>query len=103
MAATRAAQNRKLRQEALREQLSKQKLVEQVIETAKKLQEQGEVLEGTHIQALKASAEIRMKLINKYLPDLKSQEIEHTGSIGYEDWTEEDLKSQIQNIIKDAG
>lgn len=80
MAATNVAKQRSMRQEQLRELLSKQKLVEKVIDTAKKLDEQGAMLEQNELQALKASADIRLKLINKYLPDLKSQEI--TGADG---------------------
>lgn len=80
MAQTRAAMNKAVRQEALREQLSKQKHVEYVVEIAKKLDEQALSLESSHIQAYRASAEIRLKLINKYLPDLKSTEL--TGADG---------------------
>ena len=80
MAATNVAKQRSMRQEQLRELLSKQKLVEKVLDTAKKLDEQGAMLEQNELQALKASADIRLKLINKYLPDLKSQEI--TGADG---------------------
>ena len=39
MAATRANQNRKIRQDALREQLSNQKLVEKVIDSIKEIDE----------------------------------------------------------------
>lgn len=77
MGATVAAKNKKIRQEALRDQLSNQKLVEHVIDIAKKLNDQHLELDSTHIQALRASADIRMKLINKYLPDLKA--IEHSN------------------------
>lgn len=77
MAATAAAKNRKVRQEALRDQLAAQKHHEYVFDIAKKLQEQSEDLSATAISALKASAEIRVKLLNKYLPDLKA--IEHSS------------------------
>lgn len=80
MAATNVAKQRAMRQEQLRELLSKQKLVEKVLDTAQKMDEQGAMLEQTELQAMKASAEIRLKLISKYLPDLKSQEI--TGADG---------------------
>ena len=80
MAATNVAKQRSMRQEQLRELLSKQKLVEKVLDTAIKMDEQGASKEQTELQALKASAEIRLKLINKYLPDLKSQEL--TGPDG---------------------
>lgn len=75
MAATRANKNRKIRQDALREQLANKGLAQQVIEIAEKLNQQYTSLEPTHISALKASADLKMKLISKYLPDLKQQEI----------------------------
>ena len=77
MAATTAAKNKKIRQEALREQLANKGLVQHVIDIANKLSDQHLELESSHIQALRASADIRMKLINKYLPDLKA--IEHSN------------------------
>jgi hypothetical protein len=44
------------------------------------MDEQGASLEANELQAMKASADIRLKLINKYLPDMKTQEI--TGADG---------------------
>lgn len=85
MAATRAAQNKKIRQEALREQLSKQKHLEKVVDNVKKMEEQGSEMEGQELQALKYATDARLKLIAKYLPDLKSidieGDIEHSGGI----------------------
>jgi len=78
MAATAAAKNRKIRQEALREQLARQKHVEKVVDIAEKLQKQAGSLEPSEIQSLRAAADLRMKLVNKYLPDLKAIEIEST-------------------------
>lgn len=75
MAATSAAKNRRIRQDALREQLSAKGLVQQVIEISNKLEEQHDSLESSHIQALKASADLKLKLVNKYLPDLKAVEL----------------------------
>ena len=77
MAATVAARNKKIRQEALREQLSQKGLHTQVIEIANKLHEQHLALESSHIQALRAAADIKLKLISKYMPDLKA--VEHSG------------------------
>lgn len=71
---TRAAANKKVRQDALREQLSQGKHVEHVIEIANKLTDPNAVLESTDIQRLKAGADIKLKLIGKYLPDLKATE-----------------------------
>jgi hypothetical protein len=82
MAAGNAAKQRSMRQEQLRELISKKGLVQKVLDTAQKLDEQGSMLESNELQAMKAGADIRIKLINKYLPDLKSQEV--TGADGGE-------------------
>ena len=77
---TKAAANRKIRQDALREQLSQQKLVEKVVDIARKLEDLANNMDGLQVQRLKAAADINQRLINKYLPDLKSTE--HTGEGG---------------------
>lgn len=74
MAATALNKNRAIRQEALREQLSKQKHVEQVIKNIKKMEGQGAAMEPTELNAMKYATDARLKLINKYLPDLKATE-----------------------------
>jgi len=79
MAATNAAKNRQIRQDALREQLSNKGLVQQVLEAATKIEKQAGVMESSELQALKTAAELRLKLINKYLPDLKATELTGEG------------------------
>ena len=88
MAKTRAQSNRAIRQEELREFLSKQKLIEKVLDNIKKMEELKVVvtdgnsqLDGTfELNKLKSANSDRIKLINKYLPDLKSAEV--TGPDG---------------------
>lgn len=105
---SRANENRRIRQEALREQLAAQKHLEKVIadidemrgladfeeDLDKALREDGE--KTVHTEALKAVAGVRkfqldvldkaisqrMKIVNKYLPELKA--VEHSGEIGSE-------------------
>lgn len=96
MAKTRAQANRAVRQEALREQLAAQGHVQHVIDIAKKLSNLEDPLDATEVARLKAAADIKRSLINKYLPDLKA--IEHTGEGGSaieikkaEDLTDEEL------------
>lgn len=87
-----ADRNRRIRQDALREQLSKQKLVEQVSEIARKIGDLDEDLEQHKVQRLKIAAELNLKLVNKYLPDLKQTEligdpdqpIEHKHSVEWQ-------------------
>lgn len=76
MAQTRSAKNKAIRQENLREQLAAQGHVQQVVNIAKKLNRDGNKMKATTIQAKIAAANIHLKLINKYLPDLKQVEIE---------------------------
>jgi len=77
---SRADKNRKVRQEALREQLSAQGHVQHVIDISNKLANlEGEDLDSLAIQRLKAAADIKKGLIAKYLPDLKSTELTGEG------------------------
>jgi len=79
MAATRAHKIRAERQEALREMLSKKCTVEQVIEISNKIAELGGELDALAVTRLKAAADLKMKLISKYLPDVKAVEISGEG------------------------
>ena len=75
MSETRAQLNRKVRQDALREQLAAKGLVQHVIEIAEKLSNPAEELTQIEVTRLKAAADIQCKLINKYLPDTKALEL----------------------------
>lgn len=79
MAATRANKNRQIRQEALREQLAEQCRVQHIVDNINKLETQGSHMETNEIQATKAAIDARLRLLNKYLPDLKSQEVTGEG------------------------
>lgn len=78
--ATAKNKNRRIRQDALREQLSQGKHVEHVIEIARKIADETIDIDPTMVQRLKIAADIKCKLIAKYLPDLKAVEI--TGEDG---------------------
>ncbi len=72
---SRADENKAIRKQALRDQLSNGKHVEHVIDIANKLADFDAVLDSADIQRYKAAADIKLKLINKYLPDTKSIEL----------------------------
>lgn len=82
MPKTVAQKNRGIRQDALREFLSNQKLIESVLDLAEKIEaledEKGADLE---LKKYKTSAELKLRLISKYLPDVKQVEVEHSGEI----------------------
>lgn len=79
MGRTRAMENRAIRQEALREQLSKQKHIEQVVDIATKLGDVDSELDAATANRLKAAADLRLKLISKYLGDVKAVEVSGEG------------------------
>lgn len=81
---TRKDKTKQIRQEQLREKLAAQGHIQHVIQIATELRENGKSMETNEITAKSKAADLHMKLINKYLPDLKqvAQEIEHSGGIG---------------------
>ena len=60
MAATNAAKNRAIRQDSLREMLSKKCTVEQVLVNIRKMEEQGASMESVELQALRAATDTRV-------------------------------------------
>lgn len=71
---SRADQNRAIRQEALRESLEAGGHIQHVVDISNKLADLEEDLDSTKVSRLKAAADIKMKLIDKYLPTLKAYE-----------------------------
>jgi len=67
--------NRQMRQEALREKLAAGGHVQHVVDIAKQIADPLKDLDALMVTRLKYAADIHCKLINKYLPDLKSTEI----------------------------
>ncbi len=80
MPGKRASENRAIRQEALREQLAEQCRVQHILENIKKLEKSDPPIEGAEVLRIKTATDIRLKLLGKYLPDLKATEV--TGADG---------------------
>jgi hypothetical protein len=80
VAKTKTQLNRQMRQEGLRDFLSKQKLIEKVIDISDKLIDPEEEYDALDIQRMRTAAELKLKLASKFLPDLKSTEL--TGPEG---------------------
>ena len=80
MAKTKTQLNRQMRQEGLRDFLSRQKLIEKVIDISEKLMEPDVEYDALDIQRMRTAAELNLKLAAKVLPDLKSTEL--TGPDG---------------------
>ena len=77
MGTTAANKNRAIRQEALREQLSNQGHVQHIVEMLNEIQDLQRDLDSNDLARYKGAIDTKLKLIGKYLPDLKS--VEHTG------------------------
>lgn len=73
---SRADENRAIRQEELRAKLSAGSHVQDVIDNSNKIQNLATTLEPNDIQRLKIASELKLKLINKYLPDVKQVELQ---------------------------
>jgi len=90
---SRADQNRAIRQEALRESLEAGGHIQHVVDISNKLADLEVELNATEISRLQKSADIKLKLIDKYLPALKLYE-----STGEED----EAPTSIRLILEDA-
>lgn len=90
MAKTRAQANRAIRQEALREWLSEKCTAQHLVENIKKIEELDESSEAftNQLNKYKVANEQRLKIMGKYLPDLKSTELtgEGGGPVEHEAW-----------------
>jgi hypothetical protein len=64
-----------MRQEGLRDFLSKQKLIEKVIDIAQDLTDPDKEYDALDVQRMRTAAELNLKLASKFLPDLKSTEL----------------------------
>ena len=77
MGTTAANKNRSVCKEALREQLSAQGHVQHVVDILDEIKDLRKDLDQQDLARYKVVLDTKLKLISKYLPDLKS--VEHTG------------------------
>ena len=81
MAETRAQLNRKMRQEKLREWLSEKCTAQHFVDNLNKIENLDPESESfsNELAKLKTANEQRLKVMNKYMPDLKATEITGDG------------------------
>lgn len=79
MAKTRAQQNRAIRQEQLRELLASQGHLQHILDLCSKLSELDNELDAIEVSRLKHVIDTKLKLVNKFLPDLKNVELANDG------------------------
>lgn len=80
MGATVAAKNRKIRREELRDYLAERGRLEYILDNVEKIEHLDEDLTQEEVTRLRVATDVRVKLLSKYLPDLKA--IEMTGEDG---------------------
>ncbi len=80
--ATPKNKNRRLRQEALREQLSIQGHEQHISDIVKKLMDEAQDIDAPMVKRYEVVINTKLKLMNKYIPDLKQTELEVTGRDG---------------------
>lgn len=109
MGATRAATNKAIRQDALREQLAEQCRLQHVIDNIEKIEaleidtkgDKNEIdykdlqVKQFTMNKLKTANDQRLKLISKYLPDLKQQEIFIEADVVAKDKTRKELEEKL--------
>lgn len=98
--ATTIARQKRVRQEALREQLAAGKHVEGVLELLDKIGDEEEEVPAPMLERYKVVLTHKMKLINKYLPDVKQVEI--TEGVSTDDLSDEELEAAIRALEQGA-
>lgn len=72
-----ATRNRKAKQEALRDYLEGRGLVQHIFELLEKIEDESTDIDANLLARYKTGIDTRLKLVNKYLPDLKHSEVDH--------------------------
>ena len=96
MARTRAQANRELRKGALREYIQERGSVQYLFDLIEKIEglDPDSSTFTNDLQKLKVALDARIKMMGKYMPDLKAQEIEHSVS--------DDIIKRIERNIVDS-
>ena len=101
---TTAQRQKAVRQEALREQLAAQGHVQHVVDIIEKIQDvdgENANMESQEFQRLSKAAELRLKLIAKYAPDLKAVEVEDSRN-PLEEMTDDERYTEFQRLVEAA-
>ena len=96
--ATAAAKNKRIRQEALREQLQAQGHVQHVVDLVGKIQDETQPIEADILNRYKIVLDAKFKLIDKYLPSLKQADY----NIGGQDDNPLKAKWEVEVVHTDA-
>ena len=96
MGATVASRNRKIRQDALREYLAERGSVQYLFDLIEKAEKLDPSTARDELPPIKAAIDARIKLLDKYMPSLKSMEL--TGEDGGAIKTESKVEWVVQPV-----
>lgn len=103
MAKTRAQQNKAIRQESLREFLSSKCTAQHLLDNIEKIEELDASDEcfTNKLSKLKTASDLRMRVVGKYLPDLKQAEVSQTtDSTVVVSLDEKTMKQLVENAYE---
>ena len=72
---TQKQKNRAMRQEELREMLAQRCRLQHILDNVEKLEDLNQEIDPANVHRIKTANEQRLKLLNKYMPDLRSVEM----------------------------
>lgn len=71
-----ATRNRKAKQEALRDYLESRGLIQHIFELLEKIEDESTDIDANLLTRYKTGIDTRLKLVNKYLPDLRQTDVD---------------------------
>lgn len=103
MGATKKSKERDVRRDELRRYISEQGKVHHIFDTIGKLEDLKNPLEPVEVQRLGKAIDSRLKLLNKYLPDIKAVEVsgEDGAPMTVVQMSAEDYKQAREEMLKE--
>lgn len=99
---TRANENRRLRQEALRDQLAAQGHEQHINEIIKKFKDPEEKIDADMFARLKEAGNKHLALLSKYLPDLKQTDSNINMDARVTDATDDEIDARLAHYFAKA-
>ena len=99
---SRANENREIKREELKRYLQERGKLQYVFDNLEKLENLKTQMDNVEVSRIKAATDTRVKLLNKYLPDLKQVEIDDSEKPNYSDLSDEELSikiKELQNVV----
>jgi len=99
---SRADENREIKREELKRYLQERGRLSYVFDNLEKLEDLHTEMDNVEVSRIKSATDTRVKLLNKYLPDLKQVEIDDSEKPNYSDLSDEELSlkiKELQNVV----